>query len=162
MKKFLCKTIVLIGAIFIGHVSLSAQDVDMLLYVRDVNGVEIGETLSRVQVRAAFGAYDNYRIKENQCSGISETFDYGEGRIHLTDRVFDDFYLCTPRHVAFTKQIKGGLRVGDSLSKLDDFKYGKPVYIEEGVYHLFEASDNPVTLFVSSGVIVGILYTVRY
>lgn len=98
----------------------------MMLYDRDVNGVKIGTVMSKDQVIAIFGEPDEYKICDNGQEGIGEFFFFNGNRIHLSNGKFDDFYLCTPQYVAFINHIDGGLKVGDSLSRLDDFKYGKP------------------------------------
>ena len=148
----------LLCALYVGNTEVSAQEVDMMLYKRDVNGVEIGSTLTRSQVLLAFGKPDDYKLYDNGDDGKGESYFYGENRIHFSNGVFDEFYLCTPGFVAFTNHIEGGIKIGDPLSKLDDFQYGKPVYQSIGIYRLFNGSDNPVTLIVKNDVIVGILY----
>ena len=158
MRNLYYYVFALLCALYSGHVELSAQEVDMMLYKRDVNGVEIGSTLTKSQILSAFGKPDDYKLYDNGEDGKGESFFYGESRIHFNNGVFDEFYLCTPGFVAFTNHIEGGLKIGDPLSKLDDFKYGKPICQRVGIYHLFAGSDNPVTLIVNKGVIIGILY----
>ena len=48
--------------------------------------------------------------------------------------------------------------MGDSLFELNDFKYGKPTFHQEGKYVLFEESDTPVYLLVEDEIIIGIDY----
>ena len=59
---------------------------------------------------------------------------------------------------ALTKDIKGGIRVGDELKKLYGFKYGNPKFnrkLSDGreEYMLYEQSDDHVYLIVKNGII---------
>lgn len=61
--------------------------------------------------------------------------------------------------MALTKHLKGGLKVGDSLSRLNSFAYGRPKPYKEGCHILFYTSDNPVYLLVDGGIITGVDYS---
>lgn len=139
--------------------ALIAQEVDMMRYNRDVNGVEIGTALTKEQIIEYFGEPTEYKIYDNGSDGKGESFYYGKTRLHFVNGVFDDFYLCTQQFAALKNHINGGLKVGTPISLLDNFKYGKPVYVEDGVYKLFYDTDNPITLIVTNGIIIGIVYS---
>ncbi len=128
----------------------------------DVEGFCIGQRMNYKQFVAKFGKPDRY-----EANGGDESYYIGEDYFHFgQDGLFLDFVLESPRFAALTKYIKGGIRVGDKLSKLDNFKYGKPVEIkygfkpEKGVikYALFSESDEPVFLLVKDGIITVIFY----
>ena len=128
----------------------------------DVEGFCIGQRMNYKQFVAKFGKPDRYEVY-----GGDESYYIGEDYFHFgQDGLFLDFVLESPRFAALTKYIKGGIRVGDKLSKLDNFKYGKPVEIkygfkpEKGVikYALFSESDEPVFLLVKDGIITVIIY----
>ena len=128
----------------------------------DVEGFCIGQRMNYKQFVAKFGKPDRY-----EANGGDESYYIGEDYFHFEqDGLFLDFVLESPRFAALTKYIKGGIRVGDKLSKLDNFKYGKPVEIkygfkpEKGVikYALFSESDEPVFLLVKDGIIIVIFY----
>lgn len=139
--------------------AITAQEVDMMLYNRDVNGIEIGTLMTKEQVIECFGEPTEYKIYDNGLDGKGESFFYGKTRLHFDNGVFDGFYLCTQQFVAFTNHVKGGIKVGTPLSYLNDFEFGRPLYVREGVYELFYEADNPVTLIVSDGIIIGIVYS---
>ena len=80
---------------------------------------------------------------------------------------FFGFYLSDSRFSALTLWIPVGIRVGDKLSKLDNFKYGKPKVADwmkptDGSvqYVLFyDYLDGLVFLSVKNGIIEGIWYS---
>ena len=125
----------------------------------DVEGFCTGQRMNYKQFVAKFG-------KPDRILGDGESY-YVEGNyFHFEQSIFLQFIIKTPRFAVLTKDIKGGIRVGDKLSKLDSFKYGKPVEIkygfkpEKGVikYALFSESDEPVFLLVKDGIIIVIIY----
>ena len=142
--------------------AISAQDVDMMIYQRDVNGIKVGTRLTREQVVAEFGEPTRYVEQDSGDNGVNRYYYYGKSYIHTKDHVFDEFAVSDTSFVAFTLQIEGGLKIGDPLSKLDTFMFGKPV-IDKTVndmvrYNLFASTDSPVDLYVKDGIIVDITY----
>ena len=134
------------------------QEVDMMLYNRDINGVEIGDTLKYDQVVLQFGEPSNYYEHDSGDLGVDKRYIYGENSFHFNDDVFIGFSIHDSTFAALTNHIDGGLKVGDKLSRLDNFKYGKPEYHRWSTYRLFAGSDNPVNLIVENGIIIGIDY----
>ena len=132
----------------------------------DVEGFCTGQRMNYKQFVAKFGKPDRYEVfgtgkEKGECYYIG--LDY----FHFEENgVFMDFVLESKRFAALTKYIKGGIRAGDKLSKLDNFKYGKPVEVKYGLppepgvlkYALFESSDCPIFLYVKAGVIITISY----
>ena len=88
----------------------------------------------RKQIIEYLGELTEYKIYDNGLDGKGESFFYGKTRLHFNNGVFDGFYLCTQQFVAFTNHIKGGLKVGTPLSYLNDFEFGRPLYVREFVF----------------------------
>lgn len=151
------KTVILIVAILKFGIVL-AQDVDMMLFDRDVNGVKIGVKMTKEQVVDIFGEPDKYVEQDSGDNGVNKFYYYGKSFLHFKNDAFDEFYIVDTDFVALTNHIDGGLKVGDSISKLDSFKYGKPRKQKNGSYKLFFTSDNPVYLWIEDGIIIGIEY----
>ena len=156
MKRILFITV----AFFMSFVVMAQENEEW--FGHDVEGFCIGQRMNYKQFVAKFGKPDRY-----EANGGDESYYIGEDYFHFgQDGLFLDFVLESPRFAALTKYIKGGIRVGDKLSKLDNFKYGKPVEIkygfkpEKGVikYALFSESDEPVFLLVKDGIIIVIIY----
>ena len=157
----LMKRILFITVAFFMSFAVMAQENEEW-FGHDVEGFCIGQRMNYKQFVAKFGKPDRY-----EANGGDESYYIGEDYFHFgQDGLFLDFVLESPRFAALTKYIKGGIRVGDKLSKLDNFKYGKPVEIkygfkpEKGVikYALFSESDEPVFLLVKDGIITVIFY----
>ena len=157
----LMKRILFITVAFFMSFAVMAQENEEW-FGHDVEGFCIGQRMNYKQFVAKFGKPDRY-----EANGGDESYYIGEDYFHFgQDGLFLDFVLESPRFAALTKYIKGGIRVGDKLSKLDNFKYGKPVEIkygfkpEKGVikYALFSESDEPVFLLVKDGIIIVIIY----
>ncbi|MCI1785691.1 MAG: hypothetical protein LKI59_06095 [Bacteroidales bacterium] len=147
------KKIILIG--FIIALSINA-------FAQDVEGVFADQKMTYAQVVAKFGKPDKYR-KQYDEFGLSEEYFYGKTWFHFEETgKFRNFVIRDRRFAALTLDIDGGIRVGDPLSKLDNFKYGKPQYIrtdEDGeLYLLYPKSDDNVYLVVKDGIIVTIFY----
>ena len=150
----------IIVAFFMSFAAMAQENEEW--FGHDVEGFCIGQRMNYKQFVAKFGKPDRY-----EANGGDESYYIGEDYFHFgQDGLFLDFVLESPRFAALTKYIKGGIRVGDKLSKLDNFKYGKPVEIkygfklEKGVikYALFSESDEPVFLLVKDGIIIVIIY----
>ena len=137
----------------------------------DVEGVKIGQKMTYDQFVAKFGKPDRYEQKdvgESGCPSIAEYYDVGGNFFSCRNNgFFGTFVLDDNRYAALTLWIPGGVRVGDKLSKLDNFKYGKPKVAswlkpEDGLvdYVLFyDYLDDLVFLSVKDGVIQNIHYS---
>lgn len=134
----------------------------MMLYERDVNGVKVGMRLTREQVVAKFGEPTRYVEQDSGDNGVDRYYYYGNTYIHTNEHIFDEFALRDAAFTAFTTQISEGLKVGQPLSKLDNFMFGKPQFdkqIEDEIrYKMFYTTDSPVDIYVKDGIIVRILY----
>ena len=137
----------------------------------DVEGMKIGHKMTYDQFVAKFGKPDRYEQKdvgESGCPSIAEYYDVGGNFFSCRNNgFFGTFVLDDNRYAALTLWIPGGVRVGDKLSKLDNFKYGKPKVAswlkpEDGLvdYVLFyDYLDDLVFLSVKDGVIQNIHYS---
>ncbi|MCI1640304.1 MAG: hypothetical protein LKI42_03390 [Bacteroidales bacterium] len=148
------KKIILIGFIIALSINAFAQDVD---------GMCVDQKMTYAQVVAKFGKPDTYQ-KQYDEFGLSEDYYYGKTWFHFEETgKLKDFVIKDRRFAALTLDIDGGIRVGDPLSKLDNFKYGKPQYIntdEEGEnYLIYPKHDDHVYLIVKKGIIIKIYYS---
>lgn len=112
---------------------LNAQDFMEEYKVKsiDVEEIKIGQKLDYNQFVLKFGKPDRYERNElgsadDPC--LDEYYWVGKNFFSFTNNgTFCEFFLRDNRFAALTLWIPGGVRVGDHLSKLDDFKYGKPI-----------------------------------
>lgn len=155
MKKFL-----LIFRMFLLTVLMSAQEMPLYVAVgKDVNGVELGQKIGHTDFISKFGVPDNYRNYESE-DGLSEDYLYGNNWFHCeADGHLTNYVLVDNRFPALTKEVTGGIRVGDELKKNDI--YGKMVFARknengEDVYMLSD-SDDPFILIVKDNIIVRIV-----
>lgn len=137
----------------------------------DVAGVKIGQRVTYDQFVLKFGKPDRYEqndIGEPGCPSIAEYYDVGENFFSFRNNgVFSTFVLDDNRYAALTLWIPGGIRVGDNLSCLDNFKYGKPKLAswlepKDGfiTYILFyDYLDDLVYLSVKAGIVCSISYS---
>ena len=131
----------------------------------DVEGVQIGQNLNYEQFVAKFGKPDRYERNElgdEKYPCLDEYYWKGKDWFSFRDNgTFCTFVLGDSKFAALTLWIPGGIRVGDKLSKLDNFKYGKPKVAEwlkprNGIvdYILFyDYLDDLVFLSVKDGII---------
>lgn len=139
----------------------------------DVEGVQIREKMNYKQFVAKFGKPTKYQKDYLEDDENGEPY-YGEYyRIEpnsfyfRNNGIFNYFVLKDSKFAALTLWIPGGIRVGDKLSKLDNFKYGKPKVAEwlkpkNGFveYILFyDYLDDLVFLSVKDGIIYNISYS---
>ena len=155
MKRILFITI----AFFMSFVAMAQENEEWFGY--DVEGFCTGQRMNYKQFVAKFGKPDRY-----EANGGDESYYIGEDYFHFEQSIFLQFIIKTPRFAVLTKDIKGGIRVGDKLSKLDNFKYGKPIKAREALqpndgsvtYVLFYNTDFPLYLNTEDGKITIIHY----
>lgn len=137
----------------------------------DVEGVQIREKMNYKQFVAKFGKPDRYEQRElgdenDPC--LDECYWKGKDWFSFRENgTFCTFVLEDSTFAALTLWIPGGIRVGDKLSKADNFKYGKPKVAEwlkprNGFveYILFyDYLDDLVYLSVKDGIIYCISYS---
>ena len=137
----------------------------------DVEGVKIDQKMTYVQFVAKFGKPDRYKQDKSEGDGYSYLDEYywvGKNSFSfINNGTFNEFFLMDDRFAALTLWIPGGIRVGDKLSSLDNFKYGKPKVAswlepKDGfvTYTLFyDYLDDLVFLSVKDGIICSISYS---
>ena len=94
---------------------------------QDVNGLEIGEKYTKNQVIAALG-------KPDYINGGSYIYGRSYFNFDTYDNTFTEFCIVNDkRFLTMTKEISGGLRVGDNVSKARqskcEIKTEEPNYI---------------------------------
>ena len=137
----------------------------------DVEGVKIDQKMTYGQFVAKFGKPDRYKQDKSEGDGYSYLDEYywvGKNSFSfINNGTFNEFFLMDDRFAALTLWIPGGIRVGDKLSSLDNFKYGKPKVAswlepKDGfvTYTLFyDYLDDLVFLSVKDGIICSISYS---
>ena len=158
--NFSCKRILFITVAFFMSFAAMAQENEEW-FGHDVEGFCIGQRMNYKQFVAKFGKPDKY-----EANGGDESYYIGEDYFHFEQSIFLQFTLSSPRFAVLTKDIKGGIRIGDKLSKLDNFKYGKPIKAREALqpddgsvtYVLFYNTDCPLYLDTKDGKITIIYY----
>ena len=89
----------------------------------DVKGIFIGGTYTKAQVQAKWGSPTQYRSNTSE-NGLNEVYDYSTNQFSFNDNgIFNTFYINTPDFPIFTK-FNGGIKVGDTLSKLNSLGLG--------------------------------------
>lgn len=156
------------------YVTVDAQDFWEVFKTKDldVEGIMINHKINYGQFVDVFGNPDEYERMDTYITGgvyeSEETYRIGGNRFSFCDDGrFFSFHLSDARFSALTLWIPGGIRVGDKLSKLDNFKYGKPKVADwmkptDGSvqYVLFyDYLDGLVFLSVMNGIIEGIWYS---
>ena len=167
------KTIVTICLVAFLYVTADAQDFydEFRAKSIDVEGVKIDQKMTYGQFVAKFGKPDRYKQDKSEGDGYSYLDEYywvGKNSFSfINNGTFNEFFLMDDRFAALTLWIPGGVRVGDKLSKLDNFKYGKPKVAswlepKDGfvTYTLFyDYLDDLVFLSVKDGIICSISYS---
>ena len=96
----------------------------------DVEGVKIGHKMTYDQFVAKFGKPTEYTQSDSGEGGessIDEYYKVGQDVFYFQDNgAFSGFSINENKFSVLTLWITDGIRVGDKLSKLDNFKYGKP------------------------------------
>lgn len=130
----------------------------------DVEGLHIEDHLDYAGFVKKFGTPSKYQKTDNWDEGFDESYYIGENFFHFEGNgIFKDFTLEDNKFAVLLDSFPGGIKVGDCLSKLDSYKYGKPVYYRrcgDGTleYRLFEKSDDPLCFVVRNDLIVRIYY----
>ena len=139
----------------------------------DVGGVKIGQKMTYGQFVAKFGKPTEYiqsdsDSEEDGTPAVDEYYRVGKDVFYFRNNGnFCGFSVKDKNLSVLTLWIPGGIRVGDKLSKLDNFKYGKPKVADwmkptDGSvqYVLFyDYLDDLVFLSVKNGIIEGIWYS---
>ena len=151
--KTIIKTIICATLILLPHYGFSqATDID-------VKGIIIGDAYTKAQVQAKWGTPTQYRSNMSEF-GLDEVYDYSTNQFCFGDNgILNSFYINTPDFPVFTAY-SGGVKVGDTLSRISTIGLGIPVLQSDGSYYLFRNGwDDPVVFKHSNGVITQISFT---
>ena len=96
----------------------------------DVEGVKIGQKMTYDQFVAKFGKPTEYTQSDSGEGGessIDEYYKVGQDVFYFQDNgAFSGFSINENKFSVLTLWTTDGIRLGDKLSKLDNFKSGKP------------------------------------
>ena len=151
MKKFL-----LIFGMILLSASVTAQDNTKIGI--DVEGMLIGTKNGYSEVVAKLGKPDKYRSYEAE-DGMSDNYYYGDSWLHFeADGLFVNFCLLDNRFAALTTIMKGGIRVGDPITKASPLSPTIHIKREDGVtvYIIYQSWDEIVYSEVKNGIIISI------
>ena len=139
----------------------------------DVEGMKIGQKMTYGQFVAKFGKPTEYTQSDSDSGEdgtptVDEYYRVGKDVFYFRNNGnFCGFSIKDKNLSVLTLWIPEGVRVGDKLSSLDNFKYGKPrvaswLEPKDGVvtYTLFyDYLDDLVFLSVKNGIICSISYS---
>ena len=157
------------------YVAVSAQNFwdEFRTKSLDVEGVKIGQKMTYDKFLAKFGKPTEYTQSDSDSGEegtptLDEYYRVGKDVFYFRNNGnFCGFSIKDKRLSVLTLWISGGVRVGDKLSSLDNFKYGKPKVAswlepKDGfvTYTLFyDYLDDLVFLSVKDGIICSISYS---
>lgn len=163
MKNIILSLLALICA------SAYAQGQKVSEYDYDVEGIRIGQCVDYEKFASIFGKPDKYerKVTNGGVYDIIEAYTVGNNYFEFGDGGhFCSFTLEDNRFSALTLFIENGIKVGDKLSELDNFRYGKPIVAEWMkpfsqyiIYVLFPDQDCKILLCVKDGIIKKIIYS---
>ena len=152
------------AVLFAASFAVNAQVLDFYVGA-DVNGINCSTKCNYDKFVSVFGKPDAYISSGNpNDDDFCETYEIGENSFAFSDNGYLNYFeLGDNRFSALTNFIKGGVKVGDKISKLDNIIYGKPKFLnkmEDGKlrYVLWESSYDPVYFHIKDGVILCIVY----
>lgn len=162
MKKLIISIVVLFTSIVFANAQKAYDG------CADVKGISCETKCDYAKFVSVFGVPDEYYKFGEPEDGeeMSETYYFGETYfVFQNNGELRHFFIRDSRFPVLTNYLAGGIRVGDKISKLDNFEYGKPVFKEkrkDGTekYVLWEKSYDPVYIYVKNGFIKTILYVV--
>lgn len=163
------KSVIVLFCFFMSVVAGYCQEdtMDFKIPIVDVEGLEIFDELDYDGFVMKFGKPDTYKKEVGQTEiWYEEYYSIGKDRFTFGNAGhFREFYLEEKKYAALTLTVNGGVRVGDPLSKLDDYEYGKPKFYKkmekEGtlLYTLFDYSESWLIIEVLNGKIVSMSYS---
>lgn len=142
----------------IGFANVSnAQDMRRIL---DLNGYLFRGVQTKDSIVLYFGKPDKYRSMMSEL-GLDEEFSYGKSIIRLGENgnayafgVFDK------RFAVYTFATKGGLRVGDSVSKIRQLGFGELKFVSNDLFYFWNIGDFPLMVYHKSGIITSLHFEV--
>ncbi len=150
-KLLICTFAVLLPVVVFAQYGYSGPD------EIDVNGIFIGGQYTKAQIVAKWGGPTKYRSNLSE-SGLNEVYDYSINNINSQfmfgeNGIFHTFVLETSTFIVYTA-FDGGIKVGDSISRVQAIGLGTPELYKSGIYHLRRNNaDDPIVFRVENGVI---------
>jgi hypothetical protein len=133
-----------------------AQHAPSQISTMDVNGVFLGGTYTKAQVTAKWGTPTKYESQTSEF-GLLELYDYGNNSFEFSDNgIFHSFYIDTPNFVFWASK-SGGLKVGDSISRIMEIGLKKPMRQSDGSYRI-PGGDDLFTVGSENGIITWISF----
>lgn len=134
-----------------------AQDMRRIL---DLNGYLFRGVQTKDSIVLYFGTPDKYRSIMSEL-GLDEEFSYGKSIIRLGENgnayafgVFDK------RFAVYTFATKGGIRVGDSVSKIRQLGFGELKFVSSDLFYFWNIGDFPLKVYHKSGIITSLHFEV--
>jgi len=148
--KISIKTVLITLAVMCFVNIAEGQDKRRLL---DLNGHLFSGVQTKDSILLYFGKPDKYWSMMTEF-GLDEEFSYGKSIIRLGENgnAFD-FVLNDKRYAVYTYAVKGGIKVGDSVSKIRQLGFGELEYIDIDLFYFWNLGDFPLSVYHKSGII---------
>lgn len=126
---------------------------------QDIEGVDIHQKLTKIQIIEKFGQPTSYETYESDDGTLEEIFYYGQdaNEIYFTGGKLSGFSIDDDSFVVLTKSVTGGVKVGDPLSKVSSLNPEVATWrsSKNNIYYI-SILDNNVFFVVSDGKITNI------
>ncbi len=126
---------------------------------QDVNGIDIYTKMAKPDVIAIMGEPTKYKYYDSQDNGVDEWYYYNEDLLEFNEGILIGFSIKTDRFPVMTKDVDGGIRVGDNISKLEQLKpyYGRKG--DEDFYSVLCGDDYVVKFYAKGNIITYVSFT---
>lgn len=132
------------------------------LSAQDVSGVEILSHMTKEQVILHFGKPDRYSREDySDIDGIYEWYHYGTDYLLFINQELHVFQVSSSRWPVLLNLIEGGVRIGDSFSKMEKLNPQIVDWVKGSDKYYVPFEDFPLLITVHDGKITGISYEVR-
>lgn len=134
-----------------------AQDMRRIL---DLNGYLFRGVQTKDSILLYFGKPDKYRNMMTEF-GLDEEFSYGKSIIRLGENGNSyAFGVFDKRFAVYTFATKGGIRVGDSVSKIRQLGFGELKFVSNDLFYFWNIGDFPLMVYHKSGIITSLHFEV--
>ena len=126
---------------------------------QDLEGID-STKLTKEQVIAKFGQPNEYISYDPEIGDLYETYVYDDYLLEFHDSCLFQFYISSKNFAVFTKDVDGGIRVGDSLEKVlnSDLKPHYSAWYDDNTYYQY-FFDLRINYRIKDGIIVEIWTT---
>jgi hypothetical protein len=134
-----------------------AQDMRRIL---DLNGYLFRGVQTKDSIVLYFGTPDKYRSMMSEI-GLDEEFSYGKSIIRLGENGNAyAFGIFDKRFAVYTFATKGGIIVGDSVSKIRQLGFGELKFVSSDLFYFWNIGDFPLKVYHKSGIITSLHFEV--